>query len=80
MLSSLCCLVYLTDPLLGPLPAALRWREPCNFHFLWFSQGLMASLPDVMRHTHDNGALEEVGGIVFHGGAGFLTTVMDSPL
>ena len=80
MLSSLCCLVYPTDPLLGRLPTALRWKAPCNFQFLGFSQGFMASLPDVTGHTHDTGAFEEVGGILFHGEAGFLATVMDSPL
>lgn len=37
----------------------------------------MASLPDVMRRTHDTGVFEEVRGILFHGEAGFLATVRD---
>lgn len=45
----------------GPLPAAQRCEEPCNFQFLEFSQGFMASLSDVMGHYHGTGAFEEVG-------------------
>lgn len=46
MLSSLCCLVYPTDPLLGPLPAVLRWRAPWifsswHFHRDWWHPYLM---------------------------------------
>lgn len=80
MLSSLCCLVYPTDPLLGPLPAALSWRAPCGFQFLGFSQAFMTSLLDVTGHAHDTGAFEEVDGILFYGEAGFLARLMDSPL
>lgn len=61
-------------------PSALSWRAPCSFQFLGFSQAFMTSLPDVTGHTHDTDAFEGVEGILFHGEAGFLARLMDSPL
>lgn len=54
------CVSYRPPP--WPSACSPKVESTLNFQFLAFSQGLVASLPDVMRHTRDTGAFEEVAG------------------
>lgn len=80
MLSSLCCLVYPTTPCSALCLQPKGGESLAIFSFWGFHKDLWHPCLILWGFATILVRLRRWGGILFHGDAGFLGTLMDSPL